>query len=238
MSDFSDYPRDSKFFDPVNKKVTGKIKDNMADNTYMLRDEEHIAKLIKKAFEDEFKKQEENLVKIITGNFEITMQEIKSLKNKVNELKKTMELTQNDLEERVNNVEENECQVKEDLKEIYEYHIDPDYVNDSLMDIRNKLTELEDSSRRNNKRIDGIAEEPGETWEECKGKVQPLLNEEPYINDVVIERVHRVKVYSPEKKNSEKLRSRTVVCKPLSFVDKARILNNSHCLKGTSYYVN
>ena len=65
---------------------------------------------------------------------------------------------QDDLEERVNNVEEHMCKVKQDLKEIYEYQIDPDYVNDSLTDIRNKLTELEDRLRRNDIRIDGIAE--------------------------------------------------------------------------------
>ena len=128
----------------------------MAENTDMLRDEERITKLIKKVFEDEFKTQEQNLAKIISGNLEITMQEIKSLKNEVNELKKSMEFTQNDLEEIGNNVEENMCKVKEDLKELYEYQIDPDYVNDSLADIRNKLTELEDRSRRNIIRIDGV----------------------------------------------------------------------------------
>ena len=53
------------------------------------------------------------------------------------------------------------CQVKEDLKKICDYEIDPDYVNDSLTDIRNKLTDLEDSLTRNNIQIDGIAEEPG-----------------------------------------------------------------------------
>ena len=86
------------------------------------------------------------------------MQEIKSLKNEVNELKKSTEFVQSDLEERVNNVEEHMCKVKQDLKEIYEYQIDPDYVNDSLTDIRNKLTELADRLRRNDIRIDGIAE--------------------------------------------------------------------------------
>ena len=30
----------------------------------------------------------------------------------------------------------------------------------------------------------------------------------------------------------------TVVCKLLSFVDKARTLKNIHRLKGTSYYIN
>ena len=127
----------------------------------------------------------------------MTMQEIMCLKNEVNELRKSMEFTQNNLVERVNNVEENMCKVKEDLKEIYEYQVDPDYVNDSLTDIRNKLTELEDRLRKNNTRIDGIAEEPEETWEECENRVQRLLSEKLDINDVVIERTHRVKkVYS------------------------------------------
>ena len=156
----------------------------------------------------------------------------------MNELKKGLVFTLNGLKERVNNVEENMCKVKEDLKEIYEYQIDPDYVNYSLTDIRNKLTELEDRSRRNNIRIDGIAEEPGKTWEEFARKVHRLLSEELDINDVVIERAHRVKAYSHEKKNSKKLRSRAVVSKLLSFADKARTLKNSHLLKGTTCYVN
>ena len=84
----------------------------------------------------------------------------------------------NDPEERVNNIEESMFKVKDDPKETYEYQTDPDYVNDSLTDIRNKLTELEDWSRRNNIRIDGIAEEPEETWEQCDKEVQHLLNEE------------------------------------------------------------
>ena len=29
LFDFSDYPEDSKFFDPVNKKVIGKVKDEV-----------------------------------------------------------------------------------------------------------------------------------------------------------------------------------------------------------------
>ena len=143
------------------------------------------------------------------------MQEIKkSLKNEVKQLKKSMGFTQNDLEERVNNVEEKMCKVKEDLKEIYEYQIDPDNI-----------------------RIDGIADEPGETWEECKRRVQRSLSEEFDINNLVIERAHTAKSYSLEKKNSKKLRPRTVVCKLLNFVDKARILKNSYCLKRTSNYV-
>ena len=76
----------------------------MADDTDMLWDEVRITELIKNVFEDQFKKQETNLAKIISRNLEMTMQEMKSLKNEVNDLKKRMEFTQNDMEERVNNV--------------------------------------------------------------------------------------------------------------------------------------
>ena len=76
----------------------------MGDDTDMLRDEVRITELIKNVFEDQFKKQETNLAKIISRNLEMTMQEMKSLKNEVNDLKKRMEFTQNDMEERVNNV--------------------------------------------------------------------------------------------------------------------------------------
>ena len=51
----------------------------------------------------------------------------------------------------------------EDLEKIYEYEyqIDPDYVSDSLTELRNKLTELEGRLRKNNIQIEEIAEEPG-----------------------------------------------------------------------------
>ena len=63
----------------------------MTDNTDMLCDEKCITKLIKKVFEDEFTKQEQNVAKIISGNIEIILQDIKSFKNEVNELMKSME---------------------------------------------------------------------------------------------------------------------------------------------------
>ena len=53
----------------------------------------------------------------------------------MNELKKSLEFAQNDLDERVNNVEENICKLKEDLKEIYEYQINPVYVNERILEI-------------------------------------------------------------------------------------------------------
>ena len=42
--------------------------------------EERLALLMKEIFQEEFKKQERNILNIISRNFEITMNEIKNLK--------------------------------------------------------------------------------------------------------------------------------------------------------------
>ena len=48
----------------------------MATRPKISLDEEKIAKLIKKVFEEEFKKQEINITKIISSNVTLTMKEI------------------------------------------------------------------------------------------------------------------------------------------------------------------
>ena len=68
------------------------------------------------------------------------MQVIHGLKNEINDLKQNLEFTQNKLEEKVDSVEKRMGKKDSDIQEIYEYQIDPRYVQD-------KLTELEDRSR-------------------------------------------------------------------------------------------
>ena len=68
-------------------------------------DKEKITKLIKKVFEEEFKRQEVNFTNIISINFPLTMEDIKSLKKEVNDLKESIEFMQNDFEEKAADVE-------------------------------------------------------------------------------------------------------------------------------------
>ena len=49
------------------------------------------------------------------------------------------------------------------MNEMYDYQIDSDYVNDSLSELQDKISELEGRSRRNNIQVDGATEEKGET---------------------------------------------------------------------------
>ena len=55
----------------------------MATRPKSFLDEEKITKLIKEVFEEEFKKQEVDITKIVSRNFSLTIKEIKSLKRRL-----------------------------------------------------------------------------------------------------------------------------------------------------------
>ena len=108
---------------------------------------------------------------IISGNFEITMNEIKNSEQEISELKSSLGFTEGVLEKKIEKLEENMKGVDARVWDIYEYQVDTNYVLD-------KLAEVEDRSRRKNLRIDGIKEEKGETWEMCQTKIQNTFQEE------------------------------------------------------------
>ena len=99
--------------------------------------------LIREIFRDEFEKQQKNLLNLMSGNLEVTMNEIKSIKTEMNDLKKSIELTENVLEEKVQKCQEKAEHLDERIREIYEWQLDPEYIH-------NKFVDLEDCSRRNN----------------------------------------------------------------------------------------
>ena len=139
--------------------------------------------LIKEIFQEEFKNQPENITNLISGNFKLTMQEIHGLKNEINDLKKILEFTQNDIEEKVDRVEKRMKKLDSDIQEIYENQTDPIYVQD-------KLTELEDRSRQNNVSIDAIKETKGETWHDYAEKLQDMFAVELGLDGIEFERAH------------------------------------------------
>ena len=74
-------------------------------------------------FREEFEKQQNNLPNLIRDNFEITMKEIKSIKTAMNDLKKSIEFTENVLEEKVQNCQEKAEHLNERIREIYEWQL-------------------------------------------------------------------------------------------------------------------
>ena len=104
--------------------------------------EERLTTLIREVFRGEFEKQQKNLLNLII-NLKITMKEVKSIKTEMNDLKKSIEFTGNVLEEKVQKFQDKAEYLDEQIREIYEWQLDPEYVH-------NKLEDLEDSSTRNN----------------------------------------------------------------------------------------
>ena len=123
-------------------------------NTCISKD--RLTALMKKIFTEKVEKQQQSLLKLISGYFEITVKEIKNIKSEVNELIISIEFTKEVLEEKVQNMQRKVSNLEEKVEEIYAYLIDPD-------EVKKKLTDLDDCSRRNNLRIDGVAEENGES---------------------------------------------------------------------------
>ena len=72
--------------------------------------------LIKNIFAEEFQKQEKNIINIISGNFEITMKEIKDLKGEVSDLKDSLEFTENVIEKKVEKLPSQHFDVGSTLK--------------------------------------------------------------------------------------------------------------------------
>ena len=187
---------------------------------------------MKGIFHEEFKKPEGNILNIISGNFEITMNEIKNLKQEISELKSSLDFTEDVLEKKVEKLEENMKDVDARIRDIYEYQVDPNCVLD-------KLAELEDRSRRNNLRIDGINEEKGETWEMCETKIKNIFQEKLEIHDdIIIERAHRTKGKTTRNNTARKNQPRTIVIKLANYKDKSMILRNVHKLKGSDIFIN
>ena len=72
-------------------------------------------------------------------------------------------------------------QVKKEIKKL---KTDVKIIEDGLLnadEVSAKLIELEDRSRRNKLRIDGINEEPNETWDACGKKIPNIINWEKIV---------------------------------------------------------
>ena len=89
----------------------------------MCLSEKRLTTLIREIFSEEFEKQQNNLPNLIRDNLEITMKEIKSIKTEMNDLKKSIEFTENVLEEKVQDCQEKAEHLNERIREIYEWQL-------------------------------------------------------------------------------------------------------------------
>ena len=87
----------------------------MADVTIS---EDRLKTLMKEIFKEDFEKQQKNLLNFISGNFDITMTEIKKVQSNINELKASLEHTETVLEEKVAKAEKKVEKLQEQINEL------------------------------------------------------------------------------------------------------------------------
>ena len=87
---------------------------------------------------------------------------------------------------------------------------------------------MEDRSRRNNIRVEGIAGSENEGWDVTEEKLKKVIKDELDIENVVIEGGHRVKQNNDKNEDNDQTRKPpTVVAKLLHFKDKQDILHEA-----------
>ena len=137
--------------------------------------------------------------------FSLTNRQIEMLTSKVEELRISIEFTQKDVTD-LKAGDRNTAEMAKDADPNLKQRIEA--IEAELKALKGKTVYLENQSRRNNIRIDGIPETTGETWDDVETKVKEVLSEQLNFSDEVkVERAHRSgRVKTPGL-------GRTIVCK-------------------------
>ena len=177
-----------------------------------------LIEIIREIVKEELENQQEKIKEIIKLELTTTNERLDKIPKEAAGLTESIEFTQGE----VKDIKEDISQVQTNLRHIEDDMLDPDYVME-------KLIELEDRSRRNNLRIDGISEVSHETWEMCEVSVKDLIKTKLEINDEIeIDRCHRMGKFKDK---------RSTVCRFLRFKDKQKILSNAKKLKNTGIFI-
>ena len=156
------------------------------------------------------------------------MRKIREFKTKLSDLKQSLEFKEHTLEEKVNNLKSENEKLKTKMKELYQYQIDPDFVE-------KKFAELEDYSRMCNIIIDGVKETSNETCEKREEHLEKLFKDKIGIEEhIIIERAHRTKPSREGRRN----KPRTLFCKFHNYKDKVKVLQNALKLKWNNISIN
>ena len=103
-----------------------------------------------------------------------------------------------------------------------------------LSDQALKSEYLENQSRRNNIRVNGIAESEGETWEEVEAKVKEAVKTKLGV-DLDIERAHRVD--KRKKRQGDTNKPSTIVCRLRDWKQREQVLRKARREKPTGLYI-
>ena len=151
--------------------------------------------------------------------------QIEALKLELNAVKTELQSTKEEVSSKGNLIAVLSSKVEELELSVESSKTDP-------VQIFDRLDSLEDHSRRNNLRFEGVPETPRENWEHTTVQIQELAKKIGIDHDLKIDRAHRVG--NPSASN----RPRTIIARFHYYSDRDLFLRNAHKLKGTRIFVN
>ena len=148
----------------------------------------------------------------------------------ISELKASLQFTQKELQE-----------VKQSVNVNNDGNIAADKLLAKLTDDIKRVDDaadyMENQSRRNNLRVDGVKEKPGETWQETETALRQVVQRElklpaDQVGALQIERAHRTGAPTTTQ------RERTIVVKFASFKDRDTIIRAARTVKPKGFFFN
>lgn len=127
-------------------------------------------------------------------------------------------------------VKELQTEVKDLKKSANESKTGIETLKEQIKDLQQRQNYQEDYNRRNNLRISGIEEKPGESWEDTAVSVSKLIKEKLQLPDVKLERAHRT---GPALSS----RSRVIIARFEKFSEREAVIRNAKKLKGSNMYI-
>ena len=142
------------------------------------------------------------------------------LKNEVAKLKKSLQFHTDQWEENFKTLDNLKSELLQNQKHQQQQKqpVIPD-----LKEIKGKLNDLENRSRRNNPRIDGIIEYENESRPQSEKKLQKIIKDQLQFEwDIEIERAHRS---GKTMTDGDANKRRAIIAKFLNFKDKQEVLS-------------
>ena len=138
---------------------------------------EHKAAIVQKN-QEMFHKQEQSILALISENNSLTNQHLDSLSKDINDLKKNMEFSQNEYDDKFDNLGEKVEKLEKKVNLMkQELHVIRTIKASWPIEADTKLVDLEDCSWQNNLRFEEIKEHENESCEDCKNKTCGSLEE-------------------------------------------------------------
>ena len=114
-----------------------------------------------------FHKQEQSILALKSGNNSLTNQRLDNLSKDINDLKESLEFSQNEYDDKFKNMGNKIQKLKEKINLMKEeLHVIQTTKPSWAIETDAKLIDLEDRSRRNNLRFEGIKEHENESWQD------------------------------------------------------------------------